>query len=117
MEKRCAPDGRTPELVIWLNGAQLPCLASSYGRRVEIDAKGNPVEIDLTLLIRKELLLTADTTLITADSELVRADNETPTPVSGKKVTFRGLKLKIVSVKISGPQSHFVVMVKDESSA
>jgi hypothetical protein len=121
VERRMGLDGRTPPAFTWVGsdgtGAkEIPCVPSSVGRQVVIDPSGNEIEIDLTLIVRREQFTTMDSTLITIDSELYTMDNDTPTPVSGRTLVFRGVTYRVITAKESGPQSHFELTLKEAGS-
>ena len=94
-------------------GAEVLCVPSSLRAGQAIQVGGFEREITLTLIVRKEHFLTADSTLVTVDSELWTVDSDMPHPVAGKKLTFRGKTYRILSAKESAPRSHYELDLGD----
>jgi len=64
----------------------------------------------LSLFVQFEDWLTADSTLVTVDSTLYTVDQGGQRkPVVGRRVTYQGKTLKILSCTISAAQSHYVL--------
>src|SRR5437764_6178701 len=72
------------------HGAEVPCVPSSLARGITIEIGGNPIEISLTLFVRRSNFLTADSTLITMDTDIYTSDSDLPTPLAGMSLVFRG---------------------------
>ena len=114
-------DGRTAQTFTWRKPGnvevQIDCVPSSIGKQLIIDGGGNEALVDLTLFVKRDTLLTADSTLVTIDSNLYTADAEGEfQPVSGRKVEFRGSEYRIITARESGPRSHFEITCKDAAS-
>jgi len=114
MERRTQLDPDDPDL-LGVADLELPCVASSFGRQVEIDPEGNEVVIDLKVFVRREVILTTDLEIV--DGYLFTDDGDSPVPVSGTEVTFRGRTMLCVMAKESGPRSHFEFSLKDQAAA
>ena len=113
-EMRFAQEDETP--VFTWRGVEVACIPSSVARGVELDTEGNALTIDLRLIVRRAVFLTADSTLVTVDSDLYTADNATPVPVAGRTLTFRGAEYRILSARESGPLSHFELTLAHSGS-
>jgi len=100
---------------LW-RGKEILCTPTDLMRGVSIEIGGNPIEIVLTLFVRRTHFTTADSSLVTIDSDLYTADDDTPTPVAGKQLTFRGQPYLILTAKESSPQSHFELHLADPNS-
>ncbi len=97
-------------------GVEVACVPTRSERGIEISNRGNMVEISLTLIVRRDHFLTADSTLITVDSELYTSDNLTPRPVAGRTLVFRGVTYRIITAKEVAPQSHYELTLADSHS-
>lgn len=96
--------------------ALIPCVPTTLGRGVQIDAFGNVIQIDLTLIVRCNEFLTADSTLVSVDSELYTVDNDRAVPITGYTLTFRGKLYRIISAKEDPLRSHFSISLADPAS-
>lgn len=99
-----------------INGAAVPCLATSLLAGVVLEIGGNPIQISLTLFIRLELLITADSELVKADDETITADNDLGVPVSGKVIQFRNLNYRVLTTKRAAGKSHVELHLADPFS-
>lgn len=104
-----------PQTFTWKQ-AEIPCTPTSLRKGQLIELGGNLYTVDLTLIVRKDEFLTADSTLITVDSELFTADNDRPHPVAGRTLIFRGTTFRIITARESGPRSHYELSLADEGS-
>lgn len=105
----------TAETFTWKT-VDVPCIASSLGRGLDIELGGNAYTVTLSLIVRCNEFLTADTTLITVDSELYTTDSDLPTPIAGRTLVFRGKTYRIVTARESGPRSHYELALADYGS-
>jgi hypothetical protein len=109
-------DGEIVAQTFTWKGAEVPCIPTSIRRGLSFEEGGNMVEIDCTLIVRRNEFLTVDTTLITVDSELYSADSDLPTPVAGRTLIFRGKTYRIITARESGPRSHYELSIADQGS-
>ena len=97
-------------------GKEVPCVPQTAGNLAVVALGGFDVQITLTLRVDAREFLTADSTLVTVDSEVYTSDNQTPTPVSGKPVTFRGHYYKIARASLSPCRSYFSLELIDRNA-
>src|SRR5262245_46128279 len=74
----------------------IPCLASGEERGTIIDIGGIPTAVDLTIIVRLEHFVRADSSEHTADQEHT-ADVDLPVPVSGKVIIYRGNRYRVIT--------------------
>lgn len=99
-------------------GVQIPCTASSENRTTVVDSQGNAAEVDFTLFVRINYLLTADSTLFTADDTIWEASNDgKPVPFAGRQITFRGRTYRVIQCKLAGFRSHYALALADPNTA
>jgi len=100
---------------LW-KGATIPCIPSTETRGTMLEIGGKVLEITLTLRVLRKHFITADSTLITMDSTLYTMDNDTPTPVAGKKLTFRGRTYRIANAGEDAARAFFKLDLVDANS-
>jgi hypothetical protein len=94
-------------------GAEVICCPSGLRAGQSVELGGFMREIQLTLIVRKDHFITADSTLVTVDSVLVTMDSDMPHPVAGKKLTFRGKSYRILAAKEAATRSHYELDLGD----
>ena len=99
------------------NGAEVPCNPSTERRGEQYDVGGIIRLVDLTLIVRREHFLTADSTLQTIDGDLVTIDGDLPVPLAGAELTFRGRTRVILGATESSTLSHFALDLADPNNA
>lgn len=112
----CPDDSMSAQTCIW-RGAALPCVPTRNARTVEVDADGNEVIVDLSLIIRRSHFLNVSASEPTADSDTPTADQSVPLPVSGRLIEFpRGTTYRVITVTLSPDQSYVRLALADPGS-
>lgn len=100
--------------------ATLPCVPSYERRGVLVDVGGNPVQVEFSISIRRELFITGDSTMVTGDSDQWTGDSDLPAPCSGQKgrdiMTYLGREYRVLTVARSPDGSHFLIDFGDPDS-
>lgn len=99
----------------WKN-AEVPCVPQTVGELDVVSLGGFDRQIQAKLRVDAREFLTADSTLVTVDSTLYTADNDKPTPVSGKRITFRGRDYKIARASVSPCASYYALELVDRNA-
>ena len=94
-------------------GKEVVCVPDTLNIGSTVIEGGFEREVTCTLYVRRSHFLTIDSTLVTIDSDLYTIDNDTPTPVAGRKLTFRGKVYRIARAGENGARSHFVLTLVD----
>lgn len=94
------------ETFTW-KGASVVCVPHLFSNGTTLEVGGFVSDTDWTLHVLKSVFLTADSTLVSVDSILYTSDNGTPHPVAGRKLTFRGLERRILSVDEDASRSFY----------
>lgn len=95
---------------LW-KGATVPCVPNMADAGSELTIGGFEGTLACVLHVITSEFLTVDTTLITSDSEMFTSDNDTPTPVAGRKLTFRGKSYRIVLASMDASQAYFKLVL------
>lgn len=103
------PDGTRP-FFLW-RGATVPCVPNMLEVGNTIVEGGKEETIVAVLYVNSSEFLTIDSTLITIDSTLYTTDNDTPTPVTGKLLTFRGKQRRILTAALDGSGAFFKLVL------
>lgn len=98
------------------HGKDVPCVPQTIGNLAVVALGGFDIQISATLRVDAREFLTADSTLVTVDSTLYSADNDTPTPVSGKRLTFRGKEYKVGRASVSPCASYYSLDLVDRNA-
>jgi hypothetical protein len=100
--------------------ATLPCVPSHERRGMLVDVGGNPLAVEFSISIRRELFLTGDSTEVTGDSTEWTGDSDLPSPCSGQKgrdiFTYLGRVYRVLTVARSPDGSHFLIDFGDPDS-
>ena len=97
-------------------GKSVPCVPSTVGNQAVVALGGFDVQITLTLRVDTREFMSADSTLVTVDSDVYTVDNDTPTPVSGKAITFRGQAYKIATARRSPCKGYISLELIDRNA-
>src|SRR5215211_6038499 len=98
------------------NAAWFACVPSMLERGTQIQVGGNIVEIQLTLLVRRDQFHTADSLWATADAD-ESDENDAPLPTTGKLLRFKGVVYRIgPPVGDAGDHSHLKLTLIDPNS-
>jgi hypothetical protein len=77
------------------HGKVVPCLPKFERWSTLIEIGGNPVVIDMAVLVSSEYFITFDSTEVTFDSDIT-FDDMSPVPKSGELVTYLGRSYKVL---------------------
>ena len=94
----------------------IPCAVGNLGRTIAIDPRGNALEIDLRLTVRRKAFLQSGAVPVVADGNVYLDTNDAQLPLTGRTVLFRGEEYRIMSVKESSTKSHFEIALADSAS-
>ena len=95
--------------------ASIPCVPNTLGIGSVIAVGGYEMTVGLSLYVDRAEFMSVDSTLISVDSELYTSDNDLPTPMSGKKITYRGTVYRIITARFSACQTFLVLTCGDQN--